>query len=186
MPVIEQRLFPIVLLAAFSALAVALTAFVAQRRALRRVMGVLADGDMRSGLARLAAGIDPLAERLRAVEEIQRRLVEGELGRVGAPGLVHFQAYGNDGPPLSFSLAILDARRDGMVLTSLYGRDQVRLYAKSVRSGGAAAELASEESLALELAMSGGGHEILQGDGAIMVGRSPSAGPRPARGRVRR
>jgi|GEM_PF-3019517 len=112
---------------------------------------------------------------VRALQQAQRASMDREGARVASPGLVHFCAYGADGPALSFSLAMLDARGDGVVLTSLYGRDQVRLYAKSVQAGKAHIDLADEERLALELAQAGGGHRALDCDGTLVQAAAPAA-----------
>lgn len=159
-----STLWPLAVVIALLGVCLATLALVSHRRSLRRLLGVFAQPDVRESLSRLAAGIEPLAQRLAVIEEGHRFLQDREPQRVAAPGLVHFQAYGNDGPPLSFSVAILDGHRHGVVLTSLCGRDHVRLYAKPICSGRSTAELAVEESKALDLALSGGGHQVLQAD----------------------
>lgn len=110
--------------------------------------------------------VTDLLARLEDLAAAQRAAVEREQRRMAAPGLVHFSAYGGEGPALSFSLVLLDAAGDGVVLTSLYGRDQVRLYTKALRNGVAEVELAEEERAALDLARSGGGHRVLGEGGA--------------------
>lgn len=164
---------------ALLAIVLGVAALVSHRRTVRRLLGVLARKDMPAALAQVAAGIEPLAERLAVLERSQRSFQEREPHRVSAPGLVHFQAYGNDGPPLSFSVVLLDGRRDGVILTSLYGRDQVRLYAKPIHAGLSAVELAAEEAAALTLALDGGGHRVLGAEAvpAPKTGRPPLAHP---------
>ena len=55
----------------------------------------------------------------------------------------------------STSIALLDATRSGVVLSSIHHRDQARLYAKQVHDGRAELELSPEEAEAVRLAMAG-------------------------------
>jgi len=50
-------------------------------------------------------------------------------------GLVRFNPFGDVGGNQSFALALLDREKTGIVLSSLYGRDGTRLYAKPVQGG---------------------------------------------------
>lgn len=65
-------------------------------------------------------------------------------------GLVRFNAFDNMGSDLSFSLALLDRRGDGTVLTGLYGRDETRIYAKPIRKGTSDYSLTEEELKAVK------------------------------------
>lgn len=49
----------------------------------------------------------------------------------------------------SFSLALLDSRLDGIVITSIFGRDQSTIYAKEIVEGKALQDLSIEEEIAL-------------------------------------
>lgn len=83
--------------------------------------------------------------------ELERRL-EGCVQRVG---LVRFDAFEDVGGKLSFSLALLDAKGDGIILSVLNGRETVRAYAKAVVAGKASHPLSAEERHALDLAREG-------------------------------
>ena len=61
-------------------------------------------------------------------------------------GLVRYNAFRETGSDLSFSLALLDRNFDGMVLTSLFGREESRCYGKPVK-GGQSTHLLSEEEM---------------------------------------
>lgn len=75
--------------------------------------------------------------------------VRGTLRRVGA---VRYNAFPDTGSDLSFSLAVLDDDANGFILTSLYGRDESRVYLKPVASGSSTYHLSDEERRALEQA----------------------------------
>ena len=69
--------------------------------------------------------------------------------------LVRYDAYGEMSGRQSTSIALLDATRSGVVLSSIHHRDQARLYAKQVTRGKGELELSPEEEEAIKLAVSG-------------------------------
>jgi Protein of unknown function (DUF4446) len=76
---------------------------------------------------------------------------------VAYSALIRYDAYGEMSGRQSTSIALLDARRTGLVLSSIHHRDQARLYAKRVREGQPELELSPEESEAIRLALEGPG-----------------------------
>lgn len=150
--------------AALAAAAVALAlAWVALRRVRRwsRLVRSATSPDVGEALRRLMDGLAPLEARLARVEAAVSPLERALPDRLLPPGVVLFRAYGNDGPPLSFSVALITPKGDGVVVTSLYGRDSVRMFAKPVSSGASPRELSPEELEALRLARAGGGARAL-------------------------
>jgi uncharacterized protein YlxW (UPF0749 family) len=59
--------------------------------------------------------------------------------------VVRYNSNGDDGGNLSFSAALLDAHQTGIVITSLHGRQQNRIYAKEVTNGTSESTLSEEE-----------------------------------------
>jgi len=76
-------------------------------------------------------------------------------GAIAYRSLVRYDAYNEMSGQQSTSIALLDARRDGVVLSSILHRDQARLYAKQVRDGRSELELSPEEAEAVRLALEG-------------------------------
>ncbi len=68
-------------------------------------------------------------------------------------GLVRFNPFDDTGADLSFSLALLNDNGDGIVLTSLWGRNEIRLYAKPIKALESRYALSQEEKRAIELAV---------------------------------
>lgn len=66
--------------------------------------------------------------------------------------IVRFNAFGNTGSDLSFSIALLDNNFDGFVLSSIYGREESITYAKPVEKGLSSYHLTKEEEKAIQLA----------------------------------
>lgn len=150
--------------AAAALLALALVAWLAL--SLRRLRGaqrtVLGDRGEQDLVAH-AAGLDDAFQALHAyVEDVAERL-DGRLGvaedrldgAVAYQGLVRYDAMNEMSGRQSTSIALLDARRSGLVLSSIHHRDQSRLYAKLVRDGRGELELAPEEAEAVRQALSG-------------------------------
>jgi hypothetical protein len=71
--------------------------------------------------------------------------------------LVRYDAYGEMSGRQSTSIALLDATRSGIVLSSIHHRDSARLYAKQVHQGQGELELSPEEDEAVRLALEGDG-----------------------------
>jgi hypothetical protein len=78
-------------------------------------------------------------------------------GAVAYRALVRYDAYGEMSGRQSTSIALLDATRSGVVLSSIHHRDQARLYAKQVKDGEGELELSPEENEAIRLALEGDG-----------------------------
>ena len=89
--------------------------------------------------------LDELAVRTALVEGAQRRSFQ----RVG---LVRYNPFEETGGNQSFALALLDAKGDGWVLSSLHARSGTRVYAKSIKAGRAEAGLSAEETDAIRQA----------------------------------
>jgi hypothetical protein len=66
--------------------------------------------------------------------------------------VVRFDAFPDLAGRLSFSAAVLDQSGSGLVLTSIAGRSETRLYAKTVTAGGASDDLSPEEAQAVKAA----------------------------------
>ena len=70
-------------------------------------------------------------------------------------GLVRYNPFDDTGSDQSFAIALLDDQRDGIVLSSLHGRTNTRIFAKPVADGGSPHNLSDEESQAIRIAVEG-------------------------------
>jgi hypothetical protein len=68
--------------------------------------------------------------------------------------VVRYDAFGDMGGHLSWSMALLDDGGDGVVLTSIHGRSDSRTYAKNISSWSATQQLSPEEEEAIGFARS--------------------------------
>lgn len=69
--------------------------------------------------------------------------------------VVRYDAFGDMGGHLSWSMALLDDAGDGVVLTSIHGRSDSRTYAKNVTSWTTNQQLSPEEEEAIGFARTG-------------------------------
>lgn len=68
-------------------------------------------------------------------------------------GMVRFNPFNEVGSNQSFSLALLDDNNDGLVITSLYTRQENRIYGKPIKAGSSEYTLSNEEKQAIEKAI---------------------------------
>jgi hypothetical protein len=76
-------------------------------------------------------------------------------GALAYRSLVRYDAYGELSGHQSTTVALLDAERNGVVLSSIAHRESARLYCKQVVGGEGELELSPEEAEAVRLALSG-------------------------------
>jgi len=67
-------------------------------------------------------------------------------------GMVRFNPFSEVGSDQSFSLALLDGHDDGIVITSLYTREENRVYGKPIKGGISEYSLSGEEKEAISRA----------------------------------
>ena len=83
------------------------------------------------------------------VESLESR-AESSIKHVG---VVRFNPFKDAGSDQSFVVALLDELRSGVVISSLYSRDGVRVYAKPIAKGTSSYQLSEEEQEALRKAL---------------------------------
>lgn len=155
---------------AIAAVAVALLALIlalVQWRALRRlriaqtqVLGDYGTRDLVEHAAHLHREFEALhafvsdaAARLDRRLDVVEQRADGAVSRVG---LLRYDAYNEMSGRQSTSIALLDDRDCGIVLSSIHHRDQARLYAKQVTGGRGELQLSPEEQEVIRLARSSG------------------------------
>lgn len=65
-------------------------------------------------------------------------------------GFLRFNPFSDTGGDQSFILAMLDLKNNGVIITSLYTREGVRIYGKEIRAGQPKQPLSEEEKKVLE------------------------------------
>ncbi len=123
------------------ALLLALVALVVALRAGRRTARSGAAGDLDA----VPADVQGLRQEVSAL----RLEVSDALRHLS---VVRYDAFGDMGGHLSWSVALLDDAGSGLVLTSIHGRSESRTYAKNVAGWSSEAVLSPEEQEAIAAA----------------------------------
>ena len=155
-------------IAALVAGGLALIALVVLGALWRRVSALRRDqrtvlGDDERDLVRHAAEIERQFAALHewvidVVTRVESRLETDEQrldGVLAHRSVVHYDAYNELSGRQSTSIALLDAHRSGVVLSSIHHREQARLYVKQVQEGVSVVPLSPEEQEAVRAALAG-------------------------------
>ena len=94
--------------------------------------------------------IENAVRALNSTDKRQQVQIEGGVRRVA---LLRYDAFEDVGGRLSFSCAMLDDHGTGVVLTSINGRQDTRVYAKPVTERTSSYNLSIEEEEAIRQAM---------------------------------
>jgi hypothetical protein len=117
-----------------------------------------------AGVIGILMGMIAHRRAARAVKECSA-LIDGSVGSRGTVdpralrdlAVVRYDALSEMSGQLSFSVALLNALGDGIVLSSINGRSETRTYAKVVRAGNGTQPLSPEEEQAVRSARLGQG-----------------------------
>ena len=94
-----------------------------------------------------------ISEENQEIKENARRmdaLLQTALTRVG---VVRFAAFEDMGGDLSYAVAMLDSHNNGVILSSIFAREDSRSYVKPIVDGSSTYSLTEEEQAALKEAM---------------------------------
>ena len=95
-------------------------------------------------------GVDALPEDVHGLRQEVAALKAESSDALRHLSVVRYDAFGDVGGHLSWSLAVLDDAGNGVVLTSIHGRSEARTYAKSVGGWTCEQQLSPEEDEAIE------------------------------------
>lgn len=94
-----------------------------------------------------------LAGKVKDVGDTQAKVNQDLQKTLGPIGIVRYNAFNDVGSDLSFSVAILNRDQNGIVISSLYGREDSRIYAKPIENGESAYKMTEEEKEAVKIAI---------------------------------
>lgn len=92
--------------------------------------------------------LERLGERVAGIE----KRLPGFIGRVA---MLRYKGFSDVGGDLSFSIAFLSEKGDGVILTGLHGREESRVWAKPIKGFVSTYQLSPEEEEALRTARDG-------------------------------
>jgi hypothetical protein len=139
------------------ALALAAVALLAVRvRGMQRVVAMVPeDGGVFEALRRLDTDLGSAEEAIAALRPVVQSLHERLPGALRYAAVVAYDATGDMTGNLSRSIALLNERGDGLVITLLTRRSESLFFTKMVRAGRGAEALSPEEQEAVSQALGG-------------------------------
>ena len=111
-------------------------------------------GDIVDCLAEHFEALAHLSDRMSRVEAKQDEQEAELLQCLRRVGIIRFDAFDDVGGEQSFALALVDGNKRGVIVSSLYGRQDSRFYAKEIVNGNGDRALSDEEKNALDKALS--------------------------------
>jgi hypothetical protein len=126
-------------------------------RAYRALVGDGGQGSLSDVLEGHVGRVDEVRNRLGELDRLHAELERRSQTSIQHIGLVRFNPFDDTGSDQSFAIALLDERRDGVVISSLHGRSNTRVFAKPVSGGSSSHALSDEEAQAIHIAVSGTG-----------------------------
>ena len=119
------------------------------------VRGAEGGGSLQQVLDQHIRQVREVSSRLDDMHTMTEYLEKRTRGSLQHIGLVRFNPFEDTGSDQSFAIALLDDRRDGIVISSLHGRANTRVFAKPVENGTSRHTLSSEEADAIRIAVEG-------------------------------
>ena len=105
---------------------------------------------LRRTASRGGTGVDALPEDVHGLRQEVAALRNEGSDALRHLAVVRYDAFGDMGGHLSWSVALLDDAGNGVVLTSIHGRSDARTYAKSISDWRCEQQLSPEELEAVE------------------------------------
>lgn len=139
-------------LASLLALILVVLFAVRQRKLLNRYKALLngtAGSDLEQMLLTQAAQLETAQTTIDHLKKAVEGMQHNARLHVQRVGTVRFNAFPDTGSDLSFAIALLDANNNGVVISSLYGRNESRIYAKPIENGQSTYTLSEEEKSAI-------------------------------------
>lgn len=96
--------------------------------------------------------VDEISVKSKKQEEELKRLENNLKKCVQKVGIVRYNAYGDTGSDLSFTLALMDSEDNGVVVNGLYSRESSSIFAKPLVKGETKYNLSAEEIQAIDIA----------------------------------
>ena len=118
----------------------------------QHLMAGTSGGNLEQILNDHVAQVRDTAARVDAVDRLARRLERAAYFSLQHMGVVRFNPFTDTGGDQSFAIALVDGHGNGVVLSSLYGRDMSRVYAKPLQNWESTYSLTDEERQAIALA----------------------------------
>ena len=118
-----------------------------------RLGAIPQEGDVYQALGRIDEDLARVEEAAARMKPLVDSLIERVPGALRYAAVVTFDAHGERTGHQSRAIALLNERRDGLVITLLHGAKESMFYAKMIRDGRGVEPLSPEEATAVERAL---------------------------------
>jgi hypothetical protein len=115
------------------------------RKTTRRLLTGTDGANLEAGIHRVLDELDTVKKKQTDQQFTLNRLSQRLASQCGNVAVLRYNAFGDIGSDLSFSIALLDDAQNGVVITSIYGREESRIFAKPVKGGSSPYNLSEEE-----------------------------------------
>lgn len=126
-------------------------------RKMRRRYDAMISGNGVEDLETLLINLKTQSDMLEDEQKEHKALIEATKAKISGMkskvALKRYNAFGERGNDLSFSLAIVDDNRSGIVISSLHNRENSYIYAKPLEAGESQYPLSPEEKEVIALAL---------------------------------
>lgn len=151
----NEQIIPIVIAVLPTILAIILWL---QLNSLKKKFSILTGGNQDKNLTELIRdlkqNLEVCKEDMTRTRDLLAKFERENTKHIQKVGLLRFQGFKDTGGDQSFALALLDKQDNGLIITSLAGRDFIRVTAKEIVSGQPKEhKLTEEEISAIEKAL---------------------------------
>ena len=101
--------------------------------------------------------VDKVEKQNAEINEYCKSLGNQLDGCIQKIGIIRYNAFKDTGSDLSFALAMLDDKNNGVVMNGIYSREMSNIYAKPVENGKSSYTLSEEEKMAIDKAVNSKG-----------------------------
>ncbi|HEU4962879.1 MAG TPA: DUF4446 family protein [Bacilli bacterium] len=122
------------------------------RRRYKSLMKGIKNANLEDVLHKYANDVHQLQAEVQSLKAKNEHLQHELQISPGPLGVVRYNAFPDAGSDLSYSIAILNRNGDGVVFTSIFGREESRSYAKPLTATASTYHLSEEEKEAIRLA----------------------------------
>lgn len=123
------------------------------RSRLRRILTDNGTAGLDEILDAQAKRVEQLLTRVDGLNALEQELEAASRLALQKVGMVRFNPFQDSGGDQSFAIALLDQGGSGIVLSSLHGRAETRIFAKQVVNGRSTHSLSDEEQQAIKAAI---------------------------------
>lgn len=110
------------------------------------------EGDVAEALMAQVKAVDENRRRIEETLSYTRHLRTQALNAFQGMGFLRYDAFDDIRGQQSYSLCLMDAHENGLIITNIAGRTDSRAYAKQIRAGRCEVALSDEEKEAIEKA----------------------------------